>query len=58
MCYEYRERTQRLEERRRRELLDQQRRPAERDLERTTLEQLDWQVPEEPTRTREEELPV
>jgi hypothetical protein len=57
MCYEYWERTQRLEERRRRELIDQ-RRKTERDTQRTTLEELDWAAPEEPARTLDEKVPA
>jgi hypothetical protein len=57
MCFEYQERMQRLSELRRRELLEQQRRQAEKDLERTTLERLDWTTPE-PARTPDQKVPV
>jgi|GEM_PF-2169294 len=57
MCFEYRERIQRLEEQRRREVLERQRQD-EGDLERTTLEQLDWPTPEEPARSRDEKVPA
>lgn len=55
MCFEYYERMQRLEDRRRRELLEEQKQ-AEKDLERTRLEQTEWAewaAPEEPARARE-----
>jgi hypothetical protein len=52
MCYEYYERLQRLEDQRRRESLEQQKRQAEKDLERTRLGQTE-KAPEEPSRIRE-----
>jgi hypothetical protein len=58
VCFEYQERMQRLDERRRRELLELQRREAEKDLERTTLERLDWTPPEEPARSSDEKIPA
>jgi hypothetical protein len=53
MCYEYYERLQRLEDKRRQGLLGQQKRQAEKDLERTRLDQTGWTAPEEPVRARE-----
>ncbi len=57
MCHGYSERTQRLEERRRREFPGQQLRQADGDPERATLEELDGEAPEEPTENRDEQLP-
>ena len=57
MCFEYWERMERLEENRRRELLEQQRRQAEK-VQRVTLDELDWEIPEEPARTSDEKVPV
>ena len=53
MCFEYYERLQRLEDLRRRELLELQKRQTERDLERTRLER-EWELPQEPARARQE----
>lgn len=53
MCYEYYERLQRLEDKRRRESLEQQKRQAEKDLERVRLQQTERKAPGEPSRTRE-----
>jgi hypothetical protein len=58
MCYEYWERMERLDERRRRELLELQRRQAERDLDRITLDRSEWTLPEEPARTQRDKVPV
>jgi hypothetical protein len=49
---------QRLDEERKRELLELQRRQAEKDRARVTLEELDWATPDEPTRTQDEKVPV
>jgi hypothetical protein len=54
MCYEYYEQLQRREDQRSRELLELHKRQTERDLERTKLEREEWELPEEPARTREE----
>jgi len=57
MCFEYRERVQRLEELRR-EDLEQRRGRDEKEFERTTLERLDWPAPEGPIRSRDEKVPA
>ena len=53
MCFEYYERLQRQGEQRRRELLELEKRPAERDHERPDLDQTEWVIPEEPARARD-----
>ena len=52
MCHEYYERLQRLEDRRRRESLEQQRQ-TERSLEQVRPERTEWKAPEGPSRIRE-----
>ena len=54
MCFEYYEELQRREDLRRREFLELHKRQTERDLERTPLEREEWELPQEPARTREE----
>ncbi len=60
MCFEYYERMERLEQQRRRGLLDQHQDQTQtrKDRESATLERLDWPTPEEPARTLDEKVPA